>query len=86
MLRPGGVWGSPHTPPFFFLEVFMPWYNQQYAAGFGALFEGAGNIFSSTMDAIYSDKYSDVLAVFFSSVIFAVVAAVFFYFWRNTKK
>lgn len=64
----------------------MPWYNQQYAAGFGALFEGTGNIFSSTMDAIYSDKYSDVLAVFFSSVIFAVVAALFFYFWHNTKK
>lgn len=64
----------------------MLWYNQQYAAGFGALFEGTGNIFSSTMDAIYSDKYSDVLAVFFSSVIFAVVAALFFYFWHNTKK
>ncbi len=64
----------------------MPWYNQQYAAGFGVLFEGVGGMFSSTMDAIYSDKQSDVLAVFFSAVIFAVVAAVFFYFWRNTKK
>lgn len=64
----------------------MSWYNQQYAAGFGALFEGAGDMFSSTLNAIYSDKQSDVLAVFFSTVIFAVVAAVFFYFWRNTKK
>lgn len=64
----------------------MPWYNQQYAAGFGVLFEGAGDMFSSTLNAIYSDKQSDVLAVFFSTVIFAVVAAVFFYFWRNTKK
>ncbi len=64
----------------------MPWYNQQYAAGFGVLFEGTGNIFSSTLNAIYTDKQSDVLAVFFSAVIFAVVAAVFFYFWRNTKK
>lgn len=64
----------------------MPWYQQQYAAGFGALFEGVGGMFSGTMDAIYSYKQSDVLAVFFSAVIFAVVAAVFFYFWRNTKK
>ena len=33
----------------------MPWYQQQYAAGFGALFEGAGKMFGSTMNAVYTD-------------------------------
>lgn len=64
----------------------MPWYQQQYAAGFGALFEGTGKMFGSTMNAVYTDQQTDVLAVFFSAVVFAVVAAVFFHFWHNSKK
>lgn len=64
----------------------MSWYNQQYASGFGVLFEGVGNMFGSTMDAVYSYEQSDALAVFFSAVIFAVVIALFFGFWHNSKK
>ena len=65
----------------------MPWYNgTTNAVNFGFLFQKVGAMFSDTMDSVYSYEQSDVLAVFFSAVIFAVVAAVFFYFWRNTKK
>ena len=64
----------------------MPWYNQQYASGFGVLFEGVGDMFGNTVDAVYSYEQSDTLAVFFSAIIFAVVAALFFQFWHNSKK
>lgn len=65
----------------------MSWYNgTTNVVNFGFLFKTVGAMFTDTMDSVYSYEQSDVLAVFFSAVIFAVVAAVFFYFWRNTKK
>lgn len=65
----------------------MPWYaGTTNAVNFGFLFRKVGAMFTDTVDSVYSYEQTDVLAVFFSAVIFAVVAAVFFYFWRNTKK
>lgn len=89
MLRLGGVGFAPY--PHILLEVnamptTLPWYNHSYAASSGVLFEGVGKMFSSTFDAIFTDTQTDVLAVFMSFTVFALVAAVFFVLWHNTKK
>lgn len=57
-----------------------------YAARFPVLLEGVGKLFSGTFDAIYSDTQTDTLAVFLSCTVLALVAALFFTLWHNTKK
>ena len=89
MLRLGGVGFAPY--PHIFLEVnvmptTLPWYNHCYAARFPVLLEGVGKLFSGTFDAIYSDTQTDTLAVFLSCTVLALVAALFFSLWHNSKK
>ena len=89
MLRLGGVGFAPY--PHIFLEVnVMPttllWYNHCDAPRFPVLLEGVGKLFSGTFDAIYSDTQTDTLAVFLSCTVLALVAALFFTLWHNTKK
>lgn len=68
------------------MPTTLPWYNHGYAARFPVLLEGVGKLFSGTFDAIYSDTQTDTLAVFLSCTVLALVAALFFTLWHNTKK
>ena len=68
------------------MPTTLPWYNHCYAARFPVLLEGVGKLFSGTFDAIYSDTQTDTLAVFLSCTVLALVAALFFTLWHNTKK
>lgn len=64
----------------------LPWYHQLYAARSGVLFDGVARLFSGTLQAMYGDSQTDVLALFMSTMVFALVAAAFFILWRNLKK
>lgn len=68
------------------LQVETPWYKWGYAANARVLFNGVNKIINETFAAIFGTDQTDVLAVFMTFFVVALVAGLLLYIFRKSKK
>ena len=68
------------------LLVETPWYKWGYAANARVLVNGVNKIINETFAAIFGTDQTDVLAVFMTFFVVALVAGLLLYIFRKSKK